>query len=114
MFEGLFQPMHLLVILVIALLVFGPKSWAISARVWARESERSGKACETTSQRPRASRRTKAPSRRSDLQGDPLKKAETAPIAGSRFTPHFSTIRGHAAFAIALRRHALASRITFS
>ena len=25
MFEGLFQPMHLLVILVIALLVFGPK-----------------------------------------------------------------------------------------
>ena len=25
MFEGLFQPMHLLVILVIALIVFGPK-----------------------------------------------------------------------------------------
>ncbi len=25
MFEGLFQPMHLLVILVIAMLVFGPK-----------------------------------------------------------------------------------------
>ncbi|HEX7422399.1 MAG TPA: twin-arginine translocase TatA/TatE family subunit [Terriglobales bacterium] len=25
MFEGLFQPMHLLVILVIAILVFGPK-----------------------------------------------------------------------------------------
>ncbi len=25
MFEGLFQPMHLLVILIIALLVFGPK-----------------------------------------------------------------------------------------
>jgi sec-independent protein translocase protein TatA len=25
MFEGLFQPMHLLVILVISLLVFGPK-----------------------------------------------------------------------------------------
>jgi len=25
MFEGLFQPMHLLIILVIALLVFGPK-----------------------------------------------------------------------------------------
>lgn len=25
MFEGLFQPMHLLVILVVALLVFGPK-----------------------------------------------------------------------------------------
>jgi len=25
MFEGLFQPMHLLVILVIALLIFGPK-----------------------------------------------------------------------------------------
>ena len=26
MFEGLFQPMHLLVILVVALLIFGPKS----------------------------------------------------------------------------------------
>lgn len=26
MFEGLFQPMHLLVILVIALLIFGPKN----------------------------------------------------------------------------------------
>jgi mttA/Hcf106 family len=26
MFEGLFQPMHMLVILVIAMLVFGPKS----------------------------------------------------------------------------------------
>jgi len=25
MFEGLFQPMHLLIILVIALLIFGPK-----------------------------------------------------------------------------------------
>ena len=25
MFEGIFQPMHLLVILVVALLVFGPK-----------------------------------------------------------------------------------------
>ncbi len=25
MFEGLFQPMHLLVILLIALLIFGPK-----------------------------------------------------------------------------------------
>ena len=28
MFEGLFQPMHLLVILVIAMLVFGPKRLA--------------------------------------------------------------------------------------
>jgi sec-independent protein translocase protein TatA len=26
MFEGLFQPMHLLVILIVALLIFGPKS----------------------------------------------------------------------------------------
>ena len=26
MFEGLFQPMHLLLILIVALLIFGPKS----------------------------------------------------------------------------------------
>jgi sec-independent protein translocase protein TatA len=26
MFEGLFQPMHLLVIVIVALLIFGPKS----------------------------------------------------------------------------------------
>jgi len=32
MFEGLFQPMHLLVIFGIALLVFGPRSFPNSAK----------------------------------------------------------------------------------
>ena len=36
MLEGLFQPMHLLVIFGIALLVFGPKK----CRSWAKESVR--------------------------------------------------------------------------
>jgi len=36
MFEGLFQPMHLLVILFIALLIFGPKKLRNSGKGWAR------------------------------------------------------------------------------
>jgi len=40
MFEGLFQPMHLLVIFGIALLVFGPKNFPS----WAKESERASAA----------------------------------------------------------------------
>ena len=36
MFDGLFQPMHLLVIFFIALLVFGPRSYPNSARELAR------------------------------------------------------------------------------
>src|SRR5690242_17050480 len=38
MFEGLFQPMHLLVIFGIALLVFGPRRLRSSGRVWAKRS----------------------------------------------------------------------------
>jgi Sec-independent protein translocase protein TatA len=38
MFEGLFQPMHLLVIFGIALLVFGRKSFPNSVKVSGRES----------------------------------------------------------------------------
>ena len=45
MFEGLFQPMHLLVIVGIALLVFGPKA---DKRVWL---VRSCRACSTSSAR---------------------------------------------------------------
>ena len=30
--EGLFQPLHILLILAIALLIFGPASWLIWAR----------------------------------------------------------------------------------
>ena len=36
MFEGLFQPMHLLVLAGIALLVFGPKKLPELGRVWAK------------------------------------------------------------------------------
>ena len=36
MLEGLFQPMHLLVIFFIALLVFGLRSYPSSAKVWAK------------------------------------------------------------------------------
>jgi len=35
MFEGLMQPMHLLVILVIALLFFARQSWESWAKAWA-------------------------------------------------------------------------------
>ena len=38
MFEGLFQPTHLIVIFFIALLVFGPKSCLSSEKVWVRGS----------------------------------------------------------------------------
>jgi Sec-independent protein translocase protein TatA len=40
MLEGLFQPMHLLVIFGIALLVFGRRSF----RNWARESQKASEA----------------------------------------------------------------------
>jgi Sec-independent protein translocase protein TatA len=39
MIEGLLQPTHLLVILAVAIFVFGPKKIPSSARVWPRESE---------------------------------------------------------------------------
>ena len=38
MVEGLFQPMHLLVIFFIALLVFGPKNCPNLAKVWGKAS----------------------------------------------------------------------------
>jgi mttA/Hcf106 family protein len=38
MFEGLFQPMHLLVIFGIALLVFGPKKLPELGKVWSRRT----------------------------------------------------------------------------
>lgn len=38
MFEGLFQPLHLIVILLIALVVFGPKKQRTLARASAKRS----------------------------------------------------------------------------
>ncbi len=46
MFEGLFQPMHLLVVLGIALLLFGPKKLPELGKGLGEGIRSSGRACE--------------------------------------------------------------------
>jgi len=54
MFEGLFQPMHVLLIAAIALLVFGPKKLPELGLESARESGASSPQCKNTTGRPRS------------------------------------------------------------
>jgi sec-independent protein translocase protein TatA len=81
MFEGLFQPMHMLIILVIALIVFGPKKLPELGAGLGKSIREFKKALSTEPEKPAVENKVASPMKAEEMkteqtaQPDPEKKS---------------------------------------